>query len=188
MSHVCHICRVKPHPPSPTHSWYWPDRLKDQGRYVFLLIIIVGCVCIYWLPAYVWELKPTCVDVPFVFLQSVFALEPLPTALSLTDEPGVSSTRLLVLVITTRTGNTDKSLTHTHTHTQELIQQLRQIAAPVCMLCYYVGLCSSYVGLPGLWAEGDVAEGTLVVASGGVCWMTQGLSTVQNTEGKIKEV
>lgn len=55
-------------------------------------------------------------DVPFVFLQRVFALEPLPTTLSLTDEPGVSSTRLLVLVITT----------HTHTENTDTVTQIHR--------------------------------------------------------------
>jgi hypothetical protein len=73
-----------------------------------------------------------------VFLQSVFALEPLPTALSLTDEPGVSSTRLLVLVITTRTGNTDKSLTHTHTGTHTTTQTDSSPCVHVMLLCGFV--------------------------------------------------
>lgn len=73
-------------------------------------------------------------DVPFVFLQSVFALEPLPTALSLTDEPGVSSTRLLVLVITTRTGNTDS---HTHTGSQTT-QTDSSPCVHVMLLCRFV--------------------------------------------------
>ena len=75
-----------------------------------------------------------------VFLQRVFALEPLPTTLSLTDEPGVSSARLLVLVITTHTQKIQtQSLKYTGTDGSPCIH--------IMLMCMFV---SSYVSLPGL--------------------------------------
>lgn len=42
--------------------------------------------------------RPTRVDVSFMLFQGVLALEPFPTALCFTDEPGVSFTGFLVLL------------------------------------------------------------------------------------------
>ena len=78
MSHVCHICIFIRLPPWPTHSWYWPDRLKDQGRYVFLLIVIVGCVCICWLPAYVWDGDRPVWTFPLCFFRASLLLNLFP--------------------------------------------------------------------------------------------------------------
>lgn len=41
---------------------------------------------------------PTCVNVSFMLFQGILALESFPTALCFTNEPGVSLTRLLVLL------------------------------------------------------------------------------------------
>lgn len=42
----------------------------------------------------------SCVDIPFMLLQSIFALEPFAAALCFTDEPGVSFTGLFMLLKT----------------------------------------------------------------------------------------
>ena len=47
---------------------------------------------------------PTCVNISFMLLQSVLALESFATALCFTDEPGVSFTGFLMLLKAAHTG------------------------------------------------------------------------------------
>lgn len=65
-------------------------RLSLQTGNFTLASVSSLCVCVW----------PTCVHVAFVFLQGVFTLESLPTALRLTDEPTISFTRLFMLLKT----------------------------------------------------------------------------------------
>ena len=69
-------------------------------------------------------------NISFVFLQRITALESLPTALGLADEPGVASTRLLVLFKTTNR----KSLRQEVQSLQQEVQTLRQEAQSLIKL------------------------------------------------------